>query len=380
MVSNIVKIFIEEFKTIFKDPGSRLIMVSAILLYSLFYTMPFSHHSTRDVPIGVIDNDCSKLSHEFIRNIDSTEYVKVVKRLNDIEDGKNNYYRNKIRAFILIPKDFERDLKRGNPTMVTSYCDSAFLILYKQVATAVATLAGEMGAKIEIGTLMKKGVPKEAAYSMVNPILFIQNPLYNPIGSYQNYIYPLVLIMILHQTMLIGVSMLGATSRENKKKNTYSDNPVEIVLGKSLAYVSLYFIYSLFYFFIFPLVLVYDMTYNILPMLLILVPFLFATAFLGISLVYFCKTRELPFFIMIVSSVPLIFLPGFVWPNEAIPPFLNILSKFIPFEAAADGLVRINQMGACFGQVLHDFVILTCLCLIYFFTAVYTVKKIESDG
>ncbi len=397
MVSDIIKILKNEFVEIFKDPGSSLIMVGAIFLYSLFYTIPFANNALRNVPIGVVDNDNTSLSQKFIRDLNATEYIEVIETPKDIEDAKSEYYKNKIRAFVLIPKDFERDIKRGNPSFVSSYTDSAYLIIYKNIATAVATVAGETGAKIEVGTLMKKGTPKEVAKSLVNPVEFVQNPLYNPIGSYQNYIYPLILIMILQQTMLIGVSMLNATLRERisgfKERgengnwkltklnaiNPYSNNPIEIVIGKSLAYVLLYFIYALIFFLIFPTLVTYDMTYNLIPMFLILVPFLFASAFLGISLVYFCKKREISFFIMIVSSVPLIFLPGFVWPKESIPTVLNVLSKFIPFETAADGLVKINQMGASFCQVQKDFWILLGLCCLYFVAACYTMKKIKSE-
>ena len=397
MVSDIIKILKNEFVEIFKDPGSSLIMVGAIFLYSLFYTIPFANNALRNVPIGVVDNDNTSLSQKFIRDLNATEYIEVIETQKDIEDAKLEYYKNKIRAFVLIPKDFERDITRGNPSFVSSYTDSAYLIIYKNIATAVATVAGETGAKIEVGTLMKKGTPKEVAKSLVNPVEFVQNPLYNPIGSYQNYIYPLILIMILQQTMLIGVSMLNATLRERisgfKERgengnwkltklnaiNPYSNNPIEIVIGKSLAYVLLYFIYALIFFLIFPTFVTYDMTYNLIPMFLILVPFLFASAFLGISLVYFCKKREISFFIMIVSSVPLIFLPGFVWPRESIPTVLNVLSKFIPFETAADGLVKINQMGASFCQVQKDFWILLGLCCLYFVAACYTMKKIKSE-
>lgn len=50
--------------------------------------------------------------------------------------------------------------------------------------------------------------------------LIINIPLYNPVGSYQNYIYPLVLIMILHQTMLIGIGMICGTLREKMRGTT----------------------------------------------------------------------------------------------------------------------------------------------------------------
>ena len=170
MVSDIIKILKNEFVEIFKDPGSSLIMVGAIFLYSLFYTIPFANNALRNVPIGVVDNDNTSLSQKFIRDLNATEYIEVIETPKDIEDAKSEYYKNKIRAFVLIPKDFERDIKRGNPSFVSSYTDSAYLIIYKNIATAVATVAGEPGAKIEVGTLMKKGTPKEVAKSLVNPV------------------------------------------------------------------------------------------------------------------------------------------------------------------------------------------------------------------
>ena len=398
MVSNIIKICKDELKIIFTDAGCLLVMVGAIFMYSIFYMMPFSNQATREVPIGIIDNDSSAMSREFVRDLNSTEYVKVENDFTDINQAKKEYYKNKIQAFVVIPKDFERDIKRGKPSFVSTYTDSAFMIIYKQVATAVATLATEFGAKIEVGTLMKKGVPKDTAIKLVMPFDLVQTPLFNPIGSYQNYIYPMVLILLLQQTMIIGACMIGSTLREEingiriREKDgsvklykldsitPYTNNPVEIVLGKAFAYSGLYFIYAMLYFLIFPSFVVYDMTYNILPMLLILIPYLLSCAFLGQGLVYFLSKREVSFFILVSSSVPLIFLPGFVWPKEAIPVLLNTVSKLIPFEPACDGLIKINQFGANFSQVQHDFWILIGLCVIYFIFACAAVKKMQSEA
>ena len=398
MVSNIIKICKDELKIIFTDAGCLLVMVGAIFMYSIFYMMPFSNQATREVPIGIIDNDSSAMSREFVRDLNSTEYVKVENDFTDINQAKKEYYKNKIQAFVVIPKDFERDIKRGKPSFVSTYTDSAFMIIYKQVATAVATLATEFGAKIEVGTLMKKGVPKDTAIKLVMPFDLVQTPLFNPIGSYQNYIYPMVLILLLQQTMIIGACMIGSTLREKingiriREKDgsvklykldsitPYTNNPVEIVLGKAFAYSGLYFIYAMLYFLIFPSFVVYDMTYNILPMLLILIPYLLSCAFLGQGLVYFLSKREVSFFILVSSSVPLIFLPGFVWPKEAIPVLLNTVSKLIPFEPACDGLIKINQFGANFSQVQHDFWILIGLCVIYFIFACAAVKKMQSEA
>jgi len=328
-MKNILNIFKSELKNVFTDPGTVLIMVIAIFLYGIFYMIPFSPHVLRDVPVAVVDFDNSSLSRELIRDSDSNEFIKILSRPMSIEDAQEEFFRNKVKAYFVIPKDFEKELLRGGNSFVAAYEDSAFLIIYKQIATGLVTKTSSLSAKIEVGSFMKKGLSKQQAINIKSPFEFVQIPLYNPIGSYQNYIYPLILVLILQQTMLLGTGILGGTIKEKlkgfktwskdgqliemkqDKVNEFSDNPMEIVFGKSLAYVSIYLIYSLLYFLVFPAFVVYDMTYN-QAMFLILIPFLFAISFLGQALIYFYSERENSLFILIVTSVPILFLPGFV--------------------------------------------------------------------
>lgn len=397
MVSDIKKIFLSELKLIFKDQGSFLIMAFAIVLYSLFYTIPFSMQTVRNVPIGVIDNDNSSFSREFIRDLNATEYVQIVKHEKSTEEAKDDYNKNTIRAFVLIPRDFEKNIKQGKPSFISSYLDSSFLIIYKQVATAVSQLAKEAGTKIEVKTLMQKGLSKDNAIKAVMPFEIVQNPLYNPIGSYQNYVYPLVLVLILHQTMIIGVNILGCTIKEKmngiyistdgkkefvkiNKFNEFSDNPFEIVLGKSCAYVLPYLIYASIYFLIFPAFVVYQMNYShLLTMFSFLLLYLFTTSFFAQTLIWVFPTRESSFFVMVASSLPLVFLSGFIWAKEAIMPIIFYASKLIPFITASDGMIKINQMGADFSDIYHDFIILIVLCAVYFCTACIAVKTIQKQ-
>lgn len=381
-MKNILKIWKSEILAILKDPGTLLIMVIGAFLYSLFYTIPFFTHILKDVPIAVVDFDNSSLSRELIRNLDSSEFIKVSTRPLDVSQAKEQFFNNEIRAYVVIPKDFERDIFRGGNSYISSFEDSAYLIVYKQVSTGIITTASTMGAKLEIGKMMKKGLSKQQAMSVKLPFEFVQVPLYNPIGSYQNYIYPLVLILILQQTMLVGTGLLGGTRREKlemgqiKSFCEFSNNPVEIVLGKTFAYSSFYLFHSVFYFLVFPALLNYHMTYNIPLLLLLLIPFLLGISFLGQTLVYFFAKRETSLLILVVTSLPMIFLPGFVWPKESMPLWLIIVSKFFPATSAMDGLVRINQMGASFYQVQGDFLISVGLCVLYFVLACIVTKKL----
>ncbi|MNT59522.1 ABC-2 family transporter protein [compost metagenome] len=61
--------------------------------------------------------------------------------------------------------------------------------------------------------------------------------------------------------------------------------------------------------------------------------------------------RDLPTQVVLVSSLPLVFLAGFIWPLELIPTPLNWLAQWAPSTPAIEGLLRLNQMGADFTQV-----------------------------
>lgn len=393
MIYRIYDIFKSELKNIFTDNATQLISIGAIFLYSLFYLIPFHNDILRDVPIGIIDNDNTVLSREFIRNLNSNEMIKIQTRPADIEDAKRQFYKDKIKGFVVVPKNFERDIKRGENSTIASYFDSSYLIVYKQLATGITEVTQGMGAKLEIGSFMKKGLSKEQALNIKSPFELVSIPLYNPIGSYQNYMYPLILIMLLQQTMLLGITITGGTFveklrgmtfRNNKNEvetvklnQYYEGNVSEIVLAKGLAYTVLYFIYSLLFFLIFPVFGCYKMTYNLIPMLILTTLFLTSTAFLGQAMIAICKTRESSLFILIASSVPLIFLPGFVWPQESIPPLLNFTALFIPFTSASRGLVKTNQLGGDFSMVIGDILVLMFLCIFYYCLSVWALNSVK---
>src|SRR5574344_2493546 len=197
---NLIKIIKNELITIIKDPGTLLIMIFAVFLYSLFYPSPYLTQVLKKVPIGIVDMDNSSFSRELSRNMNSNEYLNVVEYPVDVEQAKQDFYANKIKGYVVIPKDFENDIKHGSKSNIGMYVDSSYLIIYKQAALGINTVAMSYSAKIEVGKLMKKGLPKRAAIRVKQPFDFVQQPLFNPSGSYENYIYPLVLVLILQQT------------------------------------------------------------------------------------------------------------------------------------------------------------------------------------
>lgn len=378
-LSTILKIWKTEILTILKDPATILIMIIGLFMYSMFYAVPYSGELTRNVPVGVIDQDNTALSRKFIQSINSTEMIEVSSRPDTKNSAEQELFSDKIKAYIIVPKDFEKDVLSGKKTNVSLYSDSSYLLLYKQVANGTLTTSGYLSGALEIKKLRKKGLSEKQSTGIVKPFDYVEIPLYNPAGGYETYILPVVLVLIIQQTMLVGVGLLGGTKRERKREYCKNSNkPWVITIGNSLAYVSLYLLHATFFFVVIPHMYSYKSTLNLGLLFSVIVLFLFAVSFLAQALIFFFKERESSLMALVVTSLPMVFIPGFVWPKEAIPMWIRLLGNLIPATPGIDGIVRVNQMGANFFQIRHDIIHLIFLCVLYFVLACLSTKNICS--
>ena len=171
--------------------------------------------------------------------------------------------------------------------------------------------------------------------------------------------------------MLDGVGLLCGTARELGEFKHYSQSCIpSIVLGKSFAHVITYLCHCITYFVIIPELYRFSFYYNFWLIFFILLPYLFGVSFLAQTLTILFKKRESSLLAIVVISLPLAFLPGIIWPKEAIPSLLRGLSMTLPCTGAMDSIVKVNQMGATFGDVKYSFILLVVLMIVYYFTAV----------
>nr|MBL0709688.1 ABC transporter permease [Colwellia sp.] len=84
---------------------------------------------------------------------------------------------------------------------------------------------------------------------------------------------------------------------------------------------------------------------SIEDLLALIFPFLLSVIFLGIILGLLIPGKELATLIILLTSLPLVFTAGFIWPTSSIPMTINIIAQFFPSTPAITGFLRLNQMG-----------------------------------
>ncbi len=64
-------------RSVIFDKGALVPAVGGILLYFMFYPLPYSAQEVRDVPVVVADYDASPMSRQLERDLDATQAVRV---------------------------------------------------------------------------------------------------------------------------------------------------------------------------------------------------------------------------------------------------------------------------------------------------------------
>ncbi|HEY4788436.1 MAG TPA: ABC transporter permease, partial [Bacteroidales bacterium] len=208
--------FTEEIKLIMSDSGAVLFFIAAMFIYSLLYTIGYEKETVRDLPVAIVDLDHSSLSRQFSRMADVTEQLKVTCKPGSLKEAEHLFYDGTIKGVLLIPENFEKDILSGRRTNVTAYCDAGYFMLYKQVYGGAVYSSGTFGAAVEIKKLMAQGKIMSQAIDMQDPLKVDVYNLYNPSSGYGSFVMPGMIIIIMQQTLLIGIGMLGGTIREKK--------------------------------------------------------------------------------------------------------------------------------------------------------------------
>lgn len=359
-----------EYRLVFTDSGVVLIFLAGLTIYSMFYPLPYSTEVLREIPVVVVDLDDTALSRKLVRWAEATEEVRFVNHTRDLAEARSQVLNSEAEGIFVIPRGFERDVLRGDRATVSTYVDACYFLIYRQVMTGLYKATATLSAGIEVRRLTAAGFGEEHAMAARDPLPVDSRPLFNPASGYATYVVPGVLILILQQTLLIGIGMVGGTRRErlHRFKDGMRDRHerfLATIMARSTAYFSIYILYPLFYLLV--VFRVYDLPRqgNLGEVILFLVPYVLAITYLGMALTDVFYSREIAIPALIFTSVPAIFLLGFAWPIETLPRWLRAFSLLFPCTTGCAGFIRINQMGASLWEVRFEWFVLWGLCAFY---------------
>jgi ABC-2 type transport system permease protein len=353
--------FATEWRRVLSTRAVFSMLVLAPVIYGLYYPQPYLTEILHEVPVAVVDNDLTHLGQDIVQALDASGTVHVALRARTLEEARAALERGEVFAILGIPPNTERDVLKGDTAHLPLYADATYLLIFKSTAAGIATAVGTFSAQLTSQGARGDGSLAKAALASASPAEILIQPIFNPVGGYASYIVPAAFLLILQQTLLMGVATLTVGMR--------SAGAFTTVVGRAAAHVTIALPALALFLIVLPRFYGFSTLGSTPALFALAAPFVLATSFLGQAAGAWFTHRESAVLLFLATSIPQLFVVGFAWPREAIPDVVIGASHIFPSDFAIDGLLRVNQMGADLHEVWHDWRGLWLMALVYFMLA-----------
>lgn len=377
-LSDINYIFREELRTIIRDKGVIIFFFLVPIGYPILYAFIYTNEVVRNVPVAVVDDCRTVQSREYVRHLDASPDVQIVSYCANMSEAKRMIKHRDVYGIVHIPSDFTCRLNKGEQVYVGAYADMSGMLYYKSVLTANTNVSLAMNAKIKV---KRSGSTTEQQEQVAeHPITYEEVSLYNPQNGFATFLIPAVLVLIIQQTLLLGVGMAAGTAREHNKFrelvpiNRHHRGLMRIVAGKAYAYMLVYIPLCVYVLAVVPRLFSLNQIGNPWHIVCFTMPFLIASIFFAMTVSALVRHREMCIMLIVFTSVPLLFISGLSWPGSAVPSAWQAVSYVFPSSFGIHGFVAINNMGASLADVRHDWYMLWVQAVVYFFTTCMVYK------
>ena len=367
------KVWRREFYLVFHDAGVMLFFFALPTVYPVVYTIIYNPEIVTDMPVVVVDDSRTASSRNLARMVDATQAMEVYDYAPDMAAARDIMNSHNCFGILHIPYDYDKKLGRGEQTVVNFYSEMSLLLRYRSFVAALTDIQLELGTQIQAQKISETGM--ESLSSVAAPVQSESIMLGDPTQGFASFIIPGILILILQQSLILGVTMLAGGAKERRRANGGID-PMSVdaplsaqMFGKPMCYLCIYTPMVLYILHIVPLMFSLPQVGSLGQCCLLILPMLIASTFLGYCLSWFVKERESSLLVIVFTSVVFLFLSGLTWPRYAMNGFWRLVGDAVPATWGVEAFVRMNSNGSPLWEQAHQYLMLWVLAAVYFVIA-----------
>ena len=320
----------KEFIQIRRDPLTiRLIMVAPI-----FQLILFGYAATSDVhhvKVMVCDADRSPESRRITQEIASSYYFRLVGVVDDPREIERALLRGTAQLGVYIPRDFERDLGRGETPQVGLYVDGSDSNTSGVAAGYMTGLLKEHA--VGISTLAAR---KDGTFGATVPTLRPEPRVwYNPELRSINYMVPGVFGLIL---LVLTVNLGGLAIVKERETGTLEQLMVtplrrsELILGKMIPFGIMTFVDSGIVFLVAINWFHVPFRGSLVILFSMAAVFLVSNLGLGLLISGLSRSQQEAQILAFLLVMPSVLLSGFMFPIQNMPLIIQYVTCLIPFR------------------------------------------------
>jgi len=321
----------------------------------------------RKLPTVVLDESRSSESRALVQVLSNTDNFRIVASVPDRAQAKRWIERGAARVALVIPPEYQREIKRGNTGRAQLLIDAA-----DPQSSGAALSGAQLAAQARGAQLLATRL------SLAPPVEIRVRPWYNPAQRSATFIVPGIVGILLTITMTLITSTAIVRERERGTLEQLIVTPIgktSLMIGKLVPFLLVGYVQM-------SVVLALGRVFFHIPiegslLLLYALALVFIVASLGVGLLISTVARnqvqsmQLSFFFML----PNILLSGYIFPRAAMPEPAQWLGALLPLTWFLEILRGVLLKGVGISELWQELAVLTVFAVLLLAVSVRRFSK-----
>jgi ABC-2 type transport system permease protein len=331
----------KELRQIGRDRRTLLILLFVPAMFLLLYGYALNF-DIRNVRLAVEDRDRSTQSRSLVSAFVNSGYFDFAADVTTAGEIERLMDRNEVRAALVIPNGYGRDVLDRRPVDVQIIIDGDNANTATTVMGYAQAIVAEVAAS-ELATV----APLAAAGP---PIAMEPRVWYNPQLRSTLFLVPGLIAYIAMITAVISTALSVVREKERGTMEQVRMSPVSpaaYVVGKTIPYLVLSFVSAMLIILVAMALFDLPMRGSWLLLSLAIALFLVGAQAQGLVISSVAPTQQVAFQLALLSSfLPTFILSGFIFPISSMPTAIQVISHAIPARYFIVALRAIVLKGA----------------------------------
>ena len=358
--------YFKTFKDIVRNSSIFTTLVLSVILYSFFYPTAYKAEHAESLPIVIVDEEQSLITSKIIGEVSKSPNLKIKAVTGNFAEAEMIVKTQQADGILLLPENLSNSVRRGEVGGVGLYLSTAYFLRTKQIGLGLAT---------SIENAIAEQVQKFGNISHFTPALSVhQIPLFNTMSGYGSYIFPAIAPLIIHQTIVLGLSMLIAGYRLQNWRPSKTEFFAIFSAILTIGCLGCFYLFGFTFW-------LYDYPHggNFFGMLIGVPIFISCVIGLTMLIASYFDMPERAGHVIVFTSIPLFLLSGTAWPHSAMPEWMQWLGNILPSTQGIQMFIQLNQMGVPLNIVIPKLIYLATVAAILlawgYFRLTYAHKK-----
>lgn len=331
-----IRVCKREIRQIISKPTYWFSTLILPLFVLLIMTTIFSNGLIRELPIGVVDEDNSRLSRQIARHLETVPELKVKNIYSNITQAQNDVVKKKIYGFVYIPHNFDKNIKANKEVEIPFYYHYAFLSVGGEVLSGFYSYLTTLATLPLYNIATTLDIDKEKVEAIAFPITADFHPLNNPSLDYTIYLSYTYFYVVFQILILLTIAYSIGMERKDNTVSTWISaggfDRYACMYGKLLPYFVIYSIISCFANMILFNVVKIPLASNLLD--ISSTSILLVAATISLSVFIFSINPNLPLIISFISMFGSLgaSLVGITFPVTSMPKIMEWASWLFPLR------------------------------------------------